>query len=91
MLEIKTPPIVRSFTGFQPLRETWLGDCYPIHYYDHFDNKSRDFFSYITEIIKNIITKILNRKIQHVTVSNHGQILYQWDIALVQKAHHHAI
>jgi hypothetical protein len=58
MLEIKTPPIVRSFTGFQPLRETWLGDCYPIHYYDHFDNKSRDFFSYITEITKQDLNKI---------------------------------
>ena len=44
--------MISSHTGFQPLKEVWLGDCYPASWYDHFDSKTRDIFCKITEMTK---------------------------------------
>lgn len=44
--------MISSHTGFQPLREVWLGDCYPIEWYNDFDNQAQDLFGTITEITK---------------------------------------
>ena len=30
--------MISSHTGFQPLKEVWLGDCYPAEWYNDFDN-----------------------------------------------------
>jgi hypothetical protein len=44
--------VISSHTGFQPLTEVWLGDCYPTSWYDQFDSKTRDIFCKITELTK---------------------------------------
>ena len=41
--------IIESFTGFQPLEETWIGGTYPISFYDHLPNEIQDTFGKITE------------------------------------------
>ena len=44
--------MISSHTGFQPLREVWLGDCYPAEWYENFDSQAQDLFGLITEITK---------------------------------------
>ena len=39
-----------SHTGFQSLKEEWLGDVYPKEFYDHYDNETQDLFGYITDL-----------------------------------------
>jgi len=41
---------INSYTGFQPLKEVWLGGTYPEHFYDHLDSESQDIFCKITEL-----------------------------------------
>jgi len=36
--------------SWSPLKEVWLGDCYPKHFYNHLDSKVKDCFHEITEI-----------------------------------------
>ena len=40
--------MINSNFGFTPLREVWLGDCYPESYYDHLPNEIADPFRLIT-------------------------------------------
>lgn len=49
---------VNSYTGFQPLREVWLGDCYPEQFYSHFPTDVQEAFGVITEWTKNDLNKI---------------------------------
>lgn len=49
---------ILSHSGFQPLKEVWLGDCYPQNFYDHFESQERDFFYEITERTKNDLQKV---------------------------------
>lgn len=42
-------PRVNSYTNWGRLEEVWLGDCYPAHFYDHYDSNVRDVFYEITE------------------------------------------
>jgi hypothetical protein len=49
---------VNSFSGFQPLREVWLGDCYPAEFYNHLPADVQDAFALITEWTKQDLTKI---------------------------------
>lgn len=44
--------MISSHTGFQPLKEVWLGDCYPTSWYENFDSLSQDLLCTITEITK---------------------------------------
>lgn len=41
--------MINSFDSWNPLKEVWLGDCYPAHFYDHFDHDVRKTFRTITE------------------------------------------
>lgn len=43
---------VNSFNGFDPLREVWLGDCYPAEFYKHMNPTVRSAFERITEMTK---------------------------------------
>jgi hypothetical protein len=67
---------VNSFTGFQPLKEVWLGDCYPEKFYNHLPSEVEDAFSIITEWTKtdlNNIQKTLesfNVKVQRPVFTN---------------------
>jgi hypothetical protein len=50
--------MILSHSGFQPLQEVWLGDCYPSSWYDHgFDGRSRDILQKITEMTKTDLDK----------------------------------
>ena len=31
-----------NYNSWSPLKEVWLGDCYPKHFYDHLDNEIKD-------------------------------------------------
>lgn len=44
--------MINSNFGFTPLREVWLGDCYPESYYNHLPNEIADPFRQITEWTK---------------------------------------
>jgi hypothetical protein len=44
--------MINSNFGFTPLKEVWLGDCYPETYYDHLPNEIADPLSMITEWTK---------------------------------------
>lgn len=50
--------IISSHTGFQPLREVWLGGVYPPSFYNHYDSETQDIFSKITELTQNDLTEI---------------------------------
>jgi hypothetical protein len=41
--------MINSNFGFTPLKELWLGNCYPEHFYDHLPNEIADPFKLITE------------------------------------------
>lgn len=49
--------MISSHTGFQPLKEVWLGDCYPASWYSDFDSQAQDVFGQITELTKHDLTK----------------------------------
>lgn len=59
--------IVESYTGFQPLKEVWLGDCYPESFYEYFDDQAEDFFCKISEITRADLSK-LQKKIEEFDV-----------------------
>jgi hypothetical protein len=44
--------MINSNFGFTPLREVWLGDCYPASWYDHLPNEIADPFRQITDWTK---------------------------------------
>ena len=44
--------MINSNFGFTPLKEVWLGDCYPASWYDHLPNEIADPFRQITEWTK---------------------------------------
>lgn len=43
---------INSNFGFTPLKEVWLGDCYPESFYDHLPNEIADPFRQITQWTK---------------------------------------
>lgn len=49
---------VNSFTGFDPLKEVWLGDVYPAHFYSHLSTEIQDAFGLITEWTQHDLRKI---------------------------------
>ena len=67
---------VNSFTGFQPLKEVWLGDCYPESFYNHLSAEVQDAFGIITEWTWQDLSKIqtvlesFNIKVQRPIFTN---------------------
>jgi len=59
--------MISSHTGFQPLREVWLGDCYPAEWYSDFDNQAQDILGAITEITKHDL-KIFETKLHELGI-----------------------
>ena len=43
---------VNSYTNWGKLKEVWLGDIYPSHFYDHLESQVRDVFYELTENTK---------------------------------------
>jgi hypothetical protein len=55
---------IKNYSQINLLKEIWIGDTYPETFYNHFDNKTQDIFSKITEMTKkelNNICKILKK------------------------------
>lgn len=52
--------MINSNFGFTPLKEVWLGDCYPESFYDHLPNEIADPFRQITEWTKEDTGKLQN-------------------------------
>jgi hypothetical protein len=59
--------MISSHTGFQPLKEVWLGDCYPAEWYCDFDNQAQDIFESITELTKQDLKKF-EKKLQELGI-----------------------
>jgi hypothetical protein len=59
--------MISSHTGFQPLKEVWLGDCYPTSWYENFDTLSQDLLGKITEITKKNLDNF-QKKLQELGV-----------------------
>jgi hypothetical protein len=32
-----------NYNSWSPLKEVWLGDCYPKHFYNHLDNEALSY------------------------------------------------
>jgi len=47
--------------SWSPLGEVWLGDCYPVNFYDHLPSDVRDSFQAITEITQQDLKVIKNK------------------------------
>ena len=52
--------IVDCYTDFQPLEEIWLGDTYPISFYDNLDSELQEHFHKLTEDTQNTLNKVQN-------------------------------
>jgi hypothetical protein len=50
--------VISSHTGFQPLKEVWLGGVYPAEFYNHYDQQTQDIFGKITELTNRDLTQI---------------------------------
>ena len=50
--------MINSNFGFTPLKEVWLGDCYPQSFYDHLPNEIADPFRIITEWTKQDLNQV---------------------------------
>ena len=58
--------LVNSWCGFSgDLEEVWLGDTYPVGYYDHFQLSVRDAFAQITEWTQQDLAKISQGLARH--------------------------
>jgi hypothetical protein len=49
---------IKNYSQINPLKEIWIGDTYPEAFYNHFDNKTQDIFSKITEMTKKELNNI---------------------------------
>lgn len=47
---MKDLPLINSYDSWSSLQEVWLGDVYPVSWYDHLDSEIRDVFAQLTEI-----------------------------------------
>jgi hypothetical protein len=50
--------MVNSFTGFDPLKEVWLGDTYPIDFYHDLPDKLKSVWQKITDITKEDLSNL---------------------------------
>jgi hypothetical protein len=60
--------LINSNCGFTKLEEVWLGDVYPIEFYDHLPSAIKDGFQKITELTKQDLAPI-EKKLQELGVT----------------------
>jgi hypothetical protein len=53
-----TLPVINSHNSWSPLEECWLGDVYPVEWYEHLDPEVRDVFQRLTEITREDLNAI---------------------------------
>ena len=59
-------PVINSHNSWSPLEECWLGDVYPVEWYEHLDPEVRDVFQQLTEITRQDLNAIQQ------TLESHG-------------------
>ena len=45
-------PLINAWNGWDPLEEVWLGDCWPVEFFEHLDGEVRDNFQKISEMTR---------------------------------------
>lgn len=50
--------MISSYDSWSQLEEVWLGDVYPVSWYEHLEPEVRDVFQHITEITKQDLDQI---------------------------------
>ena len=65
--------IVDCHTDFQPLQEVWLGDTYPVSFYDNLDSELKEHFHKLTEDTQNTLNQIQNILEKHRVVVRRPQ------------------
>lgn len=56
--------VINSYTNWGKLKEVWLGDVYPSHFYDHLKSEVRDVFYKLTESTKQDLAVIETKLIE---------------------------
>lgn len=60
--------IINTFDNFSPLKEIWLGDVYPVEFYQHLDSEFQDYLCRITEWTKEDLS-IVEKKLHQLGVN----------------------
>ena len=53
--------VIKSHTGFQPLEEVWVGDCYPPWFSDAVAEEHRDLFLNVNEQTKQDLNRLVKK------------------------------
>ena len=62
-------PTINSHNSWSQLEECWLGDVYPVEWYEHLDPEVRDVFQRLTEITQQDLNSIQS------TLESHGIVV----------------
>ena len=57
---MQSPKIINNYCQFQPLKEVWIGGCYPPDFFDHLDKKTKEIFHHISEITQKDFDNLTN-------------------------------
>lgn len=55
--------MINSYDSWSQLEEVWLGDVYPVEWYEHLDSEIRDVFQQITDVTRRDLDEIHRRLI----------------------------
>jgi hypothetical protein len=61
-------PLINSHNSWSKLEEVWLGDVYPISWYDHLTSEVRDVFQQLTDITQQDL-KTIQEKLESMGVT----------------------
>lgn len=71
-------PVINSHNSWSKLEECWLGDVYPVEWYEHLDAPVRDVFQRLTEITREDL-KIIQR-----TLESHNVIVRRPEFTTIE-------
>lgn len=70
--------MILSHSGFQPLKEVWLGNCYPEDWYGEFDSQCQDILGRITEMTRVDLNKF-EQKLTQLGVTVRRPVFFDSD------------
>ena len=56
--------MISSHTGFQPLKEVWVGDVYPAEFYSYLPNQLEDSLARLTETTKADLNQVEKKLVE---------------------------
>jgi len=71
-------PLINSHNSWSQLEEVWLGDIYPVSWYEHLDSGARDVFQQLTEITQQDLCAI-QKKLEEFNVNVRRPVYDQID------------